>query len=253
MSHINYEYRYEIKPGRFVYVQTETSTIRGHGIIKQVSKRYKPDRIFYHFHRRGGHVAALRLHQGSAFFSRFDIENFFGQVSRSRIARSLKIVGIPQRRAFNIAVESVVVEGVSKILPFGFCQSPVLATVALEFSLLGGALKRLSSAGFLVSVYMDDIIISGNDQAALRTASLEVVDLAVLSGFPLSATKRTVAATVVNSFNCQIDNHVITVLDERMDRFVASHRGGTPAAQSAIEKYVNAISPAELARLKSLV
>jgi len=201
----------------------------------------------------GGHVAALRLHQGSLFFSRFDIENFFGQVARSRIARSLRQVGIAHRRAFNIAVESVVVEGANKVLPFGFCQSPVLATVALEFSMLGSTLKRLSAAGFRVSVYVDDIIISGNDQAALHAASLELIDAASLSKFPLSTSKRTIAASAVEAFNCQIDSHTITILDDRMDRFVSDHRDCTPWAQGAIEKYVNAISPAELVRLNSLL
>ncbi|MEN5080969.1 reverse transcriptase domain-containing protein [Bosea sp. TWI1241] len=253
MSHINYEYRYQIKPGRFVYVQTKSSAVLGRAIIKQVSKRYKPNRIFYHFQRMGGHVAALRLHQSSAFFSRFDIENFFGQVTRSRIARSLRQIGVPHRRAFNIAVESVVVEGANKVVPFGFCQSPVLATVALEFSLLGSALRRISDAGFLVSVYVDDIIISGDDQNALETVSLELIDAASASKFPLSTSKRTIAASTVEAFNCQIDHHLITVLDDRMDRFASDHRGGTPAAKAAIEKYVNAISPAELARLNALL
>lgn len=253
MSIINYEYRYPYRQGRFIYVQNKAYIVSGLAIIQQLTKRFTPHRIFYHFQRRGGHVAALRLHQSSRFFSRFDIENFFGQITRSRIARSLKAIGIKPRRAFNIAVESVVVEGAKKVLPFGFCQSPILATVALEHSLLGSTLRRLSSAGFLVSVYVDDIIVSANDQIALQAASRELIEAAAIAGFPLSPDKQTIAATSLESFNCQIDAHMITVLEERMERFVSDHEAGTDAARAAIEKYINAISPAELTRFATML
>ncbi|RWL92652.1 MAG: hypothetical protein EOR68_25700 [Mesorhizobium sp.] len=253
MATHNYEYRYELKPGRFVYIQSSKSAIAGRAIVKQVLKKYRPNRIFYHLERRGGHVAALRLHQNSAFFSRFDIMNFFGQVTRTRVARSLREVGFKPKRAFNIAHDSVVPEDGRKILPYGFRQSPVLATLALERSHLGSELKKLSDAGFLVSVYMDDILISGEFKDVLEEASEAIATAAAFAGFPLSSEKRSIAMAGVDSFNCHIEAADITVLDERMDKFVVDHRSKNDAGQQAIEKYIGAVSKSELARFLRLV
>ncbi len=179
-------------------------------IIKQVFKKYSPHRIFFHLERRGGHIAALRLHKNSAFFSRFDVTNFFGQVTRARVARSLRAIGFNPKRAFDIAMGSVVVENGRKVLPYGFRQSPVLATVAFE---------DLAEAGLLVSVYVDDVLISGEFKDVLEEASETILKAAHLSGFPLSAEKCAIAAASVDSFNCHIEKSKISVLEERMERF----------------------------------
>lgn len=163
----NYEYRYERKPGRYIYIQTAASSKEGRAIIKRVGRLYKPHPIFFHLRRRGGHVAAMRVHAGSEYLTRFDIDNFFGNVTRTKISRALRDISISYRAAFNIAHASVVVEGSRRCLPFGFCQSPILATLVLERSVLGRELKRLATAGFHVSVYMDDIVLSSNDERPL--------------------------------------------------------------------------------------
>jgi hypothetical protein len=249
----NYGCRYELKPGRYVYIQTKKAVIGGRAVIKQVQKKYKPHRIFFHLERRGGHVAALRLHQGSGFFSRFDIVNFFGQVSRTRIARTLRTVGFSRTRAFNIAMESVVVERGGKYLPYGFCQSPLLATLALEYSHLGSELKKLSDGGLMVSVYMDDVLISAMSKDMVEQASEAVIAAAEHAGFPLSTEKRAIAVGGVNSFNCHIEANAITVLDDRMSRFVLDHASANDHGKLAIENYIQAISPNELARFRSMI
>lgn len=244
----NYEYRYEIKPDRFVYIQRRDSRVRAKAILRSVLRKFKPHQIFYHIERQGGHIAALRLHQNSAYFSRFDIQNFFGQVTRTRISRSLKAIGFSSNRAFDIAVESVVVESGRKVLPYGFRQSPLLATLSLEQSLLGSVLKQLYQAGFLVSVYMDDILISGSSAVALEMASQRVLEAALQSGFPLSEEKRAIAVQEIDSFNCHVESSTLTVLDQRMDRFLEDHSVATALGKEAIEKYINAVSPSELSR-----
>lgn len=249
----NYEKRFELKPGKFVYIQRKDAAVRGRAAIKQIVKRYKPHRIFFHFKRHGGHIAALRMHQGSAFFSRFDITNFFGQVTRTKVYRALRRIGFPQPRAFNIAVDGVVVEGPKKVVPYGFCQSPILATLVLELSHLGSQLRQLSDAGFLVSVYMDDILISCDDQVVLTEASDAVISAADMAGFPLSNGKLAVAVAGVDSFNCHVAAKQITVLDDRMRQFVDDHVAASDAGKAAIEKYVEALSKGELARLRSLL
>jgi hypothetical protein len=252
MASHNYEYRYELRPDRFVYIQRKDARVRAKAIIRSVLKRYKPHRIFYHIERQGGHIAALRLHQNSAFFSRFDIQNFFGQVTRTRVSRSLKAVGFSSNRSFDIAVESVVVESSRKVLLYGFRQSPLLATLSLEQSLLGSVLKQLYNEGLLVSVYMDDILVSGPSAVALETASQRVLEAALHSGFPLSQEKRAIAVQGIDSFNCHVESSSLTVLDERMDRFLDDHNVATNGGKGAIEKYINAVSPSELARFLAM-
>src|SRR3546814_16029305 len=63
-------------------------------------------------------------------------------------------------------------------LPFGFVQSPIVASVVLAQSALGGAIRRLSRDGMTITVYVDDITLSGPNEhrvgeaiAALETAA----------------------------------------------------------------------------------
>jgi hypothetical protein len=150
-------------------------------------------------------------------------------------------------------MESVVVESGSKVLPYGFRQSPVLATLALERSQLGSALIKLSDAGFLVSVYMDDILISGESKSLLETAALAVLQAAELARFPLSEEKRAVAVPGVDTFNCHIEASDVTILDNRMEKFLKDHDIATDLGKQAIENYIDAVSKAELARFLGMV
>lgn len=246
----NYEHRFEVKPGRFVYVPTDDAARHGKALLRPILKRYKPSKVFYHIGRRGGHVAALRLHRTAAYFSRFDIQNFFGQIVRSRVCRALRSVGFGQKAAFDIAHCSVVVEDGRKVLPYGFVQSPLLATLALQKSALGAELLRIAAdSRFRLSVYMDDILISSNDRDALATVSAAVVSAAKVAGFPLSPNKLVAAQPQTEAFNCLLGHNQVILTEARLERFVDQHRGGHELSQQAIEKYVAALSKKELRRL----
>ena len=249
----NYVYRYERKPGHYVYIQDGSAYVAAGATISRVLKRYTPDRIFYHLKRRGGHVAALRLHQQSRYFSRFDIQDFFESIARTRVARSLREVGFPHKQAFNIAIEGVVVDGTRKFLPYGFRQSPLLATLALEKSHLGRCLIDLNRAGTLASVYMDDILISGDDRSQIEVASAAIEEAAMAAGFVLSVTKRALNVTEVDIFNCHIQASELSVLDRRMEEFASAFHLASEAGQAAIEKYIEAISAKELMRFHRMV
>lgn len=248
----NYTYKFEIKKDRFVYLQDRASTVRGRAIVKQIERRYTPHRIFYNHRKSGGHVAALRLHQESAFFSHFDIEYFFGQISRTRIARALRQVGFDRKRAFNAAIDSVVVENKKKIIPYGFCQSPLLATLCLEQSNLGVELRKINEEGVLVSVYVDDIILSSNDRAVLLSASERVVGAASAANLRLNTSKTSVCNDMLHAFNCIVSRGNIQIEGSRMDKFVTAYAIAVPAGKEAIEGYIEAISPDQLALFRSL-
>src|SRR6188474_2119178 len=81
--------RFELKPGRWVYVPAADTRASGIAIKAKVEKLWSPPNYFYHL-RSGGHVAALRSHTGNNIFFKADIQNFFGSINRTRITRCLK-------------------------------------------------------------------------------------------------------------------------------------------------------------------
>src|SRR5258706_9167 len=81
--------RFELKPGKWVFVPTPNSVSLGRDIKSAIEGHWSRPPHFYHL-RRGGHVAAIRAHLNSAAFLCLDIQDFFGSIRRSRIARCLK-------------------------------------------------------------------------------------------------------------------------------------------------------------------
>src|SRR5262245_45013433 len=131
--------KFPLKPGKWVFVPTNETVKVGREIKKAVEKYWKKrPRYFYHL-RAGGHIAALRSHLGNSTFVRLDITDFFGSINRSRITRCLvPMVGFKKAREWANA-STVIDPGNPKrwIVPFGFVQSPILASLCLEQSALG--------------------------------------------------------------------------------------------------------------------
>ncbi|MBE0577991.1 reverse transcriptase domain-containing protein [Devosia sp.] len=224
----------------------------GAKIVDLVTKRYHPHSVFYHLGKRGGHVEALRLHTQSSFFSRFDLENFYGNVIRSKVTRSLRSLGFGSRQAFDWATESVVVQGSRKALPQGFVQSPILATLALERSALGLALIGLSNA-VRVSVYMDDIILSAGTKEEVLEASSKLMQAANEAEYPLASSKKALAEYGIQAFNCNLQFGHMALTEGRMADFANQWLEGSPYAKSAIDRYVSIINPADLERLRNVL
>ncbi|WP_257292862.1 hypothetical protein [Endozoicomonas sp. ONNA1] len=99
----------------------------------------------------------MRSHTSGQFFVHLDIRQFFSSINRSRITRSLK-PRIGYERAREIAIASTVpapnTDGSAYILPYGFVQSPILASICLRYSKLGTVLHELSKAKKRRSVFM---------------------------------------------------------------------------------------------------
>lgn len=249
----NYSYKYERKPDRFVYVQSEKQSLDGSIIALRVARRYKPSPIFFHFRRRGGHLSALKLHLDSSYFARFDIDYFFGRVTRTKVARCLREIGFTRKAAFSMAYDSVVTEGVRKIVPYGFPQSTILSTLVLEKSLLGQVLIAANSSGTKVSVYVDDIIISSDDKNELERTYDGIIAASIASNFPFGVAKTTSASIKVEAFNCHISRGLCGFVDERMNRFVETHADRTELGKEIVERYICEVSPSELLRFKTLL
>lgn len=236
---------YQLKPGRWVFVPTDEARLTGRRIKSAVETRWKPPRFYFHL-REGGHVAAVHSHTPNKFFLRADIDDFFGRVSRSRITRCLKS-WFSYLDAREMASESVVkrpsLEGF--VLPYGFVQSPVLASLALDKSKLGTFLRKLHDRIDLgVSVYVDDIVISGDNEGILGEVSEQLADVANKALFPFGVGKREGPAEDVTVFNIRVSHAALRITDERMSTLRLNYRSATSEySKAGILDYVNSVNP----------
>lgn len=187
--HERWSSKFKIKEGAWVFVPTEKTIAQGLLIKQLIEDCWKAPGHYYHL-RKGGHVRALREHTEHRYFIHLDIQNFFGQINRSRVTRSLK-EHVPYERAREIAVESTVrlpeSPEVKYILPFGFVQSPIIASICLSKSALGRYLSRLKHRkGLAVSVYMDDILVSGDNPEELLQEMAKIKAASEKSELPLN-------------------------------------------------------------------
>ena len=248
-----YEFKYQRAPGKAVYKPTAASIELGKTIIRRVGRAYSPHPIFYHIGKRGGHVAALRRHLGSTYLSRFDLADFFGNVTRAKVCSALQDVGFTNRVAFGWATDSCVVDDRGrKVLPQGFPQSPLLATLVLELSALGVRLRDLSNQ-VLVTVYMDDLILSGATAEEVSTASDQILAAAAQAGFPVSENKTALALGTVEAFICELTHRAMKLTSARLNEFADQWIVGTEASQQGIGRYVAAINAEDVQRLATLV
>jgi len=159
-------HKFELKPNSWVFVPSEFSVQEGQNIKEQIENKWQPSAAYYHL-KAGGHVAALKSHIKNTYFLRLDIENFFGSINRSRITRTLKPY-FGYETAREIAINSTVVIPDSSpkkyMLPFGFIQSPILASICLEKSSLGKFCNTLlGKSGVTVTIYMENEFLSAYD------------------------------------------------------------------------------------------
>lgn len=230
---------------------TEEAKKTGARIKRAVGSRWAPPRFYYHL-RGGGHVAAVRTHAPSQFFFRADLDDFFGRVNRSRITRCLKS-WFSYAEAREMASESVVkrpaLDGF--VLPYGFVQSPILASLALDKSKLGSYLKTLDSRKDLrVSVYVDDIIVSGDDERALNEAADQLYETAESALFPISRSKREGPALEITAFNIALSHKTLRITEERLAEFRTGYLAATSDyCKAGIISYVGSVNPAQVGEL----
>ncbi|MDX0624219.1 hypothetical protein GOD70_25960 [Sinorhizobium medicae] len=223
-----------MKNGKPVYAPNAISEKIGADITRQVKKAYKFDSFIYHF-KDGSHVVALHKHRVNKFFCRIDISRFFYSVQRNRLKRVLKELGI--FRAEYYAKWSTVknpFDGGGYVLPYGFVQSPILATLVLAKSAIGNYLRGVDPS-ITVSIYMDDICLSGPDQAALQLVFDGLLAAVAEAGFELNDDKTRPPAEQIDVFNCSLENGDTRVLPERKDEFYATDH--TRAGEESFERY----------------
>lgn len=245
---------FELKPGRWAFPPTDDGRLVGREIKDAVAGRWKAPQFYYHL-QPGGHVAAVRAHDGHAHLARLDIENFFGSIGLSRVTRSLK-----KRFDYDTARKWAKASCVRHpktgefMVPFGGIQSPILASMYLHDSTLGTVLRRLSRDHDLaVSVYVDDIIVSSNDSAKCADAVKQIEGAAAKAGLTLSAAKKQGPATKIEAFNIEIAMAGLSITNDRMLSFESTMKLGDAATRDAIVGYVHGINTTQAAALAGVV
>lgn len=249
----SYKHFVEFRPGKFIFVPTEEAKRLGGDIVSDLKKLWGPKEYFYHFGKRGGHVAAMRPHINNVYKASIDLKNFFTTVSRTKVARSLRSIGYSRKQAFSVATDSCVKFRGKKFVPYGFVQSMALATLVIEKSAVGVEIEKLRRSGIFISVFVDDILLSSNDAVGLQNAYEALFDKIAASGFEVSKLKCSAPSNHVDAFNCRIENGALEIDDDRMDAFLDSIKNGTAETRYAILKYVGVINKIQESMLERAI
>ena len=238
----NYHHKF-VGDGRLIFVPTNSARTFGSQLHKKILQRRSPPANFYH-HHDGGHVAAAQVHLVSHFFIRLDLARFFDSITRSKVHRSLRRIGFKQGYAWEAACACTVSKTNTKksfSLPFGFVQSPILASIALSTSAPGAALSKVRSTGVMLSVYVDDIILSGNDEGDPIAARRLLETAAAISGLKFNPLKCSGPATTIEVFNLIMSNNMIEVNPTRFSAFESTVKIADDSTVGGIIGYVGTV------------
>ena len=208
-------------------------------------RKWKCPDYFFHL-RGGGHVIAAKIHLESKYFCSIDITSFFNSSSRSRVTRSLKKI-IPYEHSRRIAKESTVKNHISgehsHYIPFGYVQSPLLASICLNDSYLGAELRQCyKEPKVIVSVYMDDIIISSKEKNIANHWFEKILFAAEKSNFKINNSKLQPPKNEVIIFNFHLSNMSITVTKKRIIEFMMQYQKGNNACKVSIFQYIEKLN-----------
>jgi len=246
----NYEHAFRTANGKWIFVPTAESRECGYKILNELKDYWSAPDYFYHL-QPGGHVAALKAHQGKKFFIRADIRSFFPSVSRNKIVSALKKTGMYFDRAKEIADISTVISKDAprkKILPFGFVQSPILASIALNKSAVGKFFDQ-AAPDVVRTVYADDILYSSNNKAVLENVYLDLRKGLVNAGFDINENKSHGPLAQTCAFNVDLSENPLKISDPRYREFVEEMYGENRHRSEAMAYYVRTINPEQASNL----
>lgn len=227
----NFRYSY-LRKGKSVFVPTSIGRRIGQEIKGEVENAYAFDQIFCHL-KKGGHVAAMHYHRENTSFARIDISNFFYSISRRRVQSAIDRIGVGNAAFY--AKWSTVRNPYGKppyAVPYGFVQSPILASLVIATSKVGEHLLSLPK-GIRVSLYVDDISLSSQDVTELGRAFGATIAVLEEDGFQVSVDKLRPPASEIDVFNCDLSHGRTVVRDERIGAFHAK-----APSQSAEEAFI---------------
>ena len=106
---------------------------------------------------------------------------------------------------------------------------------AREQRVIATMAPRLPPASIVVSVYVDDISLSFDEEITLREAYESTLEVLVADGFAVSVPKLRAPAPTIYLFNCDLSDGRSVVRDERIETFLAT--APDPASEEAFVAY----------------
>jgi Reverse transcriptase (RNA-dependent DNA polymerase) len=230
----NYKHKYPSR-GKFIFVPTPECDRRGERLLR-LGEHIELPPYFFHY-RRGGHVEALHQHIESRYFFRIDLKNFFYSISRNRVSRILRQSGFHSAREWSewSTVRNPYNDGPKYVLPIGFKQSPLLASLALWRSAVASSIEEAVSRGVFVSVYFDDLIGSSDNANELRITYSGILEACQQANLVPNEAKLIEPANAIIAFNCHLTHGRAEVTEERIQRFIDEARG--PEAETSFIDY----------------
>lgn len=228
----NYKHKY-VQSGKFVFVPNERCVRKGRRIIRHFRSIHFPP-YFYHY-QPGGHIAALHAHLENRFFFKIDIQSFYYAIARERVTRALRrylMQGAKTHAMWSCVANPVPGRHPRYVLPIGFVQSPLLASLVLYHSPVSDAIMRAMQRGVTMSVYLDDIVGSHNDEELLREAYDDIRQACVVGEFVPNPTKLTPPNQAIVAFNCDLMQGSATVTQARVAKFYAEPERSELSVQS---------------------
>ncbi|QTF10022.1 reverse transcriptase [Brenneria izadpanahii] len=241
-----WEHKFKLKKNKWVYIPSQETAIFGKSLHEQIRNKWIPPLYYYHM-RDGGHVAAARKHINSNFFALIDIKSFFDSTSQSRVTRELKLF-FPYNEARRIAKLSTVripsSDGQKFAIPYGYPQSPILATLCLHRSFAGSTLNAMVKKGqVIVSVYMDDIIISSTDIDVLVFNFNNLLKALKKSRYEVNTTKTQPPSQKIKVFNLELSNNNLKVSAARIVEFLIAYaKSENEHERKGIASYVGSVN-----------
>jgi hypothetical protein len=231
---------------KWVFVPDDETKNTGRAIKSVIEELWNAPDNYYHL-APGGHLEALRKHQSNNVFCRLDIENFFNSINLSRVTRVLNGLFKNYEDARQMAKLSCIPPHLSHassyILPYGFVQSPIIASLCLEKSRLGKCIRELNSKNFTVTVYVDDIIISHPDSLDKATTAFEEInESATRSGFVLNKSKSEPPSDAVTAFNINLSKDYMEIAPERYGKFRSRLSDCNETTKNGILGYVRSVN-----------
>ena len=242
----NYKFKYRSR-GKFIFVPNERCERKGYRIIEFFAKRVDFPDYFYHY-KPGGHIAALHFHLKHQLFFKIDIQNFYYSIARMRVTRALRSWGYPG--ANTIAKWSCVANPHKPpvprhVLPIGFVQSPLLASLVLMKSPVSQAIERAIKNGVFVSVYLDDFIGSHDDPIILEAAYNDIRETCATCGLIPNPKKLIPPSKAIEAFNCDLRFGSALLQQERIDSYL-SKPDRTALGDASFEQYKQRVERANI-------
>ena len=159
-------------------------------------------------------------------------------------------IGIPYEKAIDHAHVSLVYEDGRRFLPYGFHQSPVLSSLALDKSAAGQFLRKIDR-DVSISVYVDDVILSSRERDSLMRATQGFTSALEEANFSINEEKTVLCGRKCNSFNVKLQSGSTEIVADRMNQFklqIEESKGNGYVIQGILN-YVFCINPEQAKEL----